>query len=201
MRSLTFISLIFVFLFVTGGGQSFALDVITFGPKETKIDGSIPYSVIGKYKAQFRAFKGRIGLDENPWRIQSVYLEIKASSITSNCPWCDKLARSHRLLNASKYTEIIFKSEKIIHDEGGYKVKGILAMHGIKRRMTFPFDVKIINDQRSQEKWIDLKGTWVFNRKDFNIIWNRILDRGGVLVGDNVTVNWGIKTRIKQEEI
>ena len=48
----------------------------------------------------------------------------------------------------------------------------------------------------SKRKLLIVKGSWQFNRKDFNIIWNHLLDRGGVLVGDYVTVDWGIRAYI-----
>jgi polyisoprenoid-binding protein YceI len=186
--------LVFLGLAIVGSSPSFAQSVITFGPKETRINGSIPYTVIGNYKAHFRSFKGQITLTNKS--IESVYLEIEARSIASNCPWCDRLARSHRLLYTAKYPKIIFKSWEIFQDQGQWMVKGELMMHGITRPMTFPFDVNIIKDPISLREILEIKGTWVFNRKAFNIIWNKVLDRGGIIVGDNITVQWGIKARI-----
>jgi len=177
---------------------AFGENVINFGPHETKIDGSIPYSVIGKYKATFRSFRGTIITDDKFQKIHSVDLAINVGSITSNCPWCDKIVCSHRLLNTALYPNVIFKSIIIIHDPNGYQVKGILAMHGIKKVMTFPFSVERINDPKSHEQKLKLQGTWVINRKDFNIYWNKLLDRGGVLVGDNLTVHWGITINIQR---
>ena len=200
MRELRKSLAIFLFGFTVLVGTATALSygegVITFGPKETKIIGSIPYTVIGKYIAQFSAFKGRITLDEKAYQIQSVYLEIEASSIESNCPWCDRVARSRRLLYTAQYPNIIFKSDQIIHDANGYRVKGVLGMHGVKRRMAFPFQVEIIIDQRTKRKELDFKGTWSINRKEFNIIWNKYLDQGGIIVGDHLKVDWGIKVYI-----
>jgi len=196
MSKLQFIFIVLALLLGTGTDQAFAQDIVIFGPGETRIEGAIPYSVIGKYKAQFRVFKGRIALDGISKRVQSVYLEIDASSIRSNCPWCDKIARSRRLLFTTRYPKIVFKSDKIIHDESGYKVRGILEMRGVKRTMIFPFKVERIIDQKTKLETLDLKGSWVINRKNFNIIWNRVLDRGGIIVGDNFTVDWGIKVKL-----
>jgi polyisoprenoid-binding protein YceI len=194
-----FLAIFFGFAILTGmtAGRSYAGEAITFGPHETEIEGSIKYSVIGRYSAHFNSFKGRIALDERSRQILSVYLEIEAGSIRSNHPWCDKLARSRRLLNTSRYPKIIFKSDKIMKDESGYKVKGVLEMHGIKRKMIFPFESEIVMDQNTGRRSLDLRGSWNINRKDFNIIWNKYLDRDGVLVSDIFTVNWGIKTYIK----
>jgi polyisoprenoid-binding protein YceI len=179
-----------IVLFGTNIGQSFAQGVITFGPEEASIDGSIPYSVLGHYRARFTDFKGRLTLDKNLQRIQSVYLKIQVNSIHSNCPWCDKIVRSKRLLNTARYPEIIFKSYKVIQDKGMYKVKGVLEMHGVKKKIIFPFKVEISNDQKAGQEMLNLKGSWTINRKDFHVIWSKLLDRGGVLVGDNFTVHW-----------
>jgi polyisoprenoid-binding protein YceI len=183
---------VIIFFIFMGLGicHSNAREIISFGPQEATIDGIIPYTVIGKYKAQFNVFKGRVVLDETSQLVQSVYLEIEVSSIHSNCAWCDKVARSRRLLHAARYPKIIFKSDKIIHDGGSYMVKGVLEMHGIKKRMSFPFSVEM------KRRWFDLKGSWIINRKDFNILWSKVLDHGGVLVGDNFTVNWEINSTL-----
>jgi len=102
-------------------GKSYAGETIKFGPHEAKIEGAIKYSLIGSYRAHFNDFKGRITFDERSRQIGSVYLEIEAGSIRSDHPWCDKIARSRRLLYALRYPKIIFKSDKIIQDKNGTK--------------------------------------------------------------------------------
>ena len=178
--------------FAGGINLSYADRIIAFGPNETKMEGSIAYTVLGKYKAQFRNFRGRIVLNEHTMEVVAVSLRIKANSISSNSSWCDRLAKSRRLLNALKYPEIIFRSEKITRNEKGLWVKGILEMHGIKRHLTFPFSAQMREDLKSKRKFLDLKGSWSINRKRFNIVWNRLLDKGGIIVGDNFTVDWGL---------
>jgi len=187
----------FTVLLGMGAGRSSANEIVTFGPRETKIEGSIQYTLIGKYVARFNSFKGRVVLDERSQRVRSVYLDIDAGSIQSNHPRCDRIARSRRLLDTARYPKIVFKSDEIIQDESGYQVKGVLEMHGIKRRMIFPFKVEIIPDQKNEPKLLDLHGSWNIDRKDFNIIWSKYLDHGGILVSDIFTVNWGIKADIK----
>ena len=137
--SLRMTVLFLFFLLSLGVKVSHAQEIIDFGPKETRIDGSIPYIVIGKYKAHFKAFKGKIIVDQASGQIHSVFLDIKVGSISSNCPWCDKIVKSRKLLNPAKYSSIIFKSERITHDSNGYKVRGLLTLHGVTRPMSFPF--------------------------------------------------------------
>jgi polyisoprenoid-binding protein YceI len=189
----------FVFLLVmtllVGLGIEFsqAKEVMPLGPRNTKIEGSIPYTVIGKYEARFNDFRGWIALEDNLQKVQSVYLEIQAGSIKSNCPTCDKIARSRRLLNTIRYPKIIFKSDRITLNQNGYKVEGVLEMHGIKKKINFPFKIKIMNDHPDKHRTIEIHGVWLLNRKQFNIIWSRRLDHNGLIVGDLFTVNWEIK--------
>ena len=179
--------------------RSYGSGSVVFGPEETKINGSIKYSVIGKYIAHFNKFKGRIGINEKTNIVESVYLEIDTATIESDCRWCDRIVRSPQLLAAEKYPKIIFTSQKIIKDKADWKVMGFLEMHGVKSEVVFPFQVKILTNASSQEKILNVSGHWEINRKDFNIIWNKLLDHGGVLVGDYINVDWGIKTGIKYQ--
>lgn len=188
MRTLIF----FILAVCVAAAPLEAREIVSFGPQETYMLGSIPYTVLGQYRAHFNAFKGRIILDEKSAKVQSVYLEIKANSIASNCPWCDKMARSRRLLNTMRYPRIIFKSQAITRVGDVYQVQGILEMHGIKRTMSFPFEAMDITGPTGR-RWIDLRGRWSINRKAFNIWWSRLLDRGGVVVGDYFTVSWAIR--------
>lgn len=179
------------FVAMVGSTRSQARGLVTFGPQETKINGSIKYSVIGRYNAQFKEFEGRIEVDEKSHDVKSVFLEIKTASIDSDCKWCDRIVQSDQLLAVDKYPTIIFQSSEIIQKKSGYVVKGILDLHGIKREVSFPFQVEM------KENSLDIKGKWLINRKDFNIIWNKLLDHGGVLVGNYITVDWGIQADIK----
>ena len=187
MKSVLSILLLIASFLGIGIDQSYAQEIIQFGPRDARIEGSIPYTVLGHYKASFRVFKGRIVLDKESGQLESVYLEIEVKSLISSSVWCDRAARSRRLLNAARFPKIIFKSNKIIHDDEGFKVEGILQLHGIKRAMIFPFSVKRLNHG------LVIQGAWNIDRRDFNIIWNKYLDHGGILVGNIFTVNWRIK--------
>lgn len=177
-------------------GPTSAQDSIEFGPQQAQIKASIKYTVIGKYVAGFKEFKGMISLDPQTGEIRSVVLEIDARSIYSNCETCDTIVRSRQLLDTERFESITFKSSEIIHDKDGYQVKGILDLHGVQKEMSFPFEVQMASQPGSKMRSYDISGSWVINRKEFGIIWNKLLDKGGVLVGNHITVKWGIKTVI-----
>jgi polyisoprenoid-binding protein YceI len=157
-----------------GMSQSYGAGLVAFGTKEAKINGSIKYSVLGRYNAHFDNFKGEIKVDEQSNKIESVYLEIETASIQSDCKWCDKIVLSDKLLAARKYPKIIFKSSELIPNGTNYTVRGVLDLHGVKKQINFPFQVQI----NSTEKMFNAQGRWSIRRKDFKITWNKVLDQG-----------------------
>lgn len=177
-------------------GSSWAVTTIEFGPQETEIKASIKYTVIGQYVAGFDKFKGVISFNPQTGEILSVDLQIESGSIHSNCKTCDNIVRSPQLLDTARFETITFNSSSIITDESGYRVVGTLDMHGQKREMSFPFEAVMVEGPGVEQNILDIKGKWIINRKEFDIVWNRLLDKGGVLVGNHITVKWGIKTVI-----
>ena len=120
-------------------------------------------------------------------------LEIKTKSIHSNCGWCDKIVISRQLLDAEKYPSIVFEGKEFKKDSEGYWVNGIIDLHGVTKDLNSQFIV-----EENADGSLSLKGKWILRRKDFNIIWNKVLDRGGVLVGENIVVDWEIQIKKKQ---
>lgn len=172
--------------------DSFCFETVEIGPKETIIKSSIKYSVIGKYNAVFDEYTGQISLDWKNKEINGVQLNIDAASIQSQCGWCDKIVRSKQLLHVDQHPKIVFKSREIEKNSNGYDVMGDLYFHGVVKQLTFPFKITAIEEDHSGWLQINAKGQWTFNRKDFKVIWSRLLDHGGVLVGDDITVEWEV---------
>lgn len=169
--------------------QSAFADVsLAFGPAISNIKGSIKYSVVGRYNAVFEKYEGRLTVDQDSRLIKSVTLDIAADSIQSKHPSFDKIVRSPQLLNVGKFPSIIFQSKSITKNGDSYTVVGDLTLHGITREIASPFSAVVGDDGT-----MTIKGEWLIKRKEFGIIWNRLLDKGGILVGDIITVNWEIK--------
>lgn len=152
---------------------------------------SIRYTVIGKYVAWFDVFKGSLKFNSQDLKNSSVKLELDASSIKSKHPSLDKIVKSKQLLDVNKFPTMNFQSSKIVREGvGAYRVTGKFTLHGVTKELSFPFHLE--GPVGEQKKYIKAKGKWLINRKDFGVVWNKVLDRGGVLVGNHVTLDWQI---------
>ena len=56
------------------------------------------------------------------------------------------------------------------------------------------FEAPIVSSKNADT--IQLSGVWNIDRKDFGIVWSRVLDKGGVIVGNIITVEWNINETI-----
>jgi len=161
-----------------------------FSCPESSIKGAIPYSVIGMYRSIYKECSGKIVYDGLRRQVKSVEISITTASIKSGCKWCDNIVRSKRVLDAAAYPVITFKSENFENKENGPWASGIFDLHGVAKNLRSRFDLEEQNDHT-----LFIKGIWKINRKKFNIIWNKFLDHGGILVGDYFTVDWQVKAR------
>ncbi|MCA9400861.1 MAG: YceI family protein [Candidatus Omnitrophica bacterium] len=188
-------SLLFIFLLQHG---VFAGEIL-LSPNNTILNGSIKYSVIGNYHASFEDFSGGITRDNNH-NIQAVTLTIQAASIQSNFPLLDKIVRSKQILDTDQHPLIIFKGQKVYPKDSNadtldadvkrFEVEGTLSMHGVTKSLQFPFE--IIRDRKDNSFVYHARGSWSINRKEFGVIWNKLLDKGGILVGNAITVDWKV---------
>jgi len=170
-----------------------ALEAYKIDKSQSRIDGSIHYAVVGKYRAIFGDFGGTIYVDPGSEFIKGVELIIKTGSIKSRAPNLDDIVTSPQLLDAERYSEIIYESfDMHPDDEGRFQSVGHLDLHGVIQRLDSPFAFEGPKQDEQGRTFVRVKGKWVFHRKDYNIIWNRFLDKGGILVGNHITVDWEI---------
>ena len=108
----------------------------------------------------------------------------------------DKDLRGADFFDVEKYPTITFKSTRIApKGKDAYDVTGTLTMRGVAKEITLP--VTFLGFMKNM-RGVDAAGfetAATLNRKDFGITWNRALDAGGVLLGDEVYVSINLETR------
>ena len=149
-----------------------------------------------KVRGRFTDFEGRIEADRGKPQASSVELTIQATSIDTANETRDKDLRSADFFDVEKYPTITFKSTRITpKGKDAYEVAGTLTMRGVAKEITLPVSfLGFMKNQRGTET-AGFETAVTLNRKDFGISWNRTLDTGGVLLGDEVYVTIDIEAR------
>lgn len=169
-----------------------ALDEYTIDSDRSRIASSVHYSVVGKYNPIFEEFRGVIYLDSQTKELMGVRLVIKTDSVKSKFPQLDEIAKSKKLLFAEEFPEIVYESFNIKHKKKGFHAIGMLDLHGVINHLEDPFIFEGPLQDEEGRLYVRSAGKWVINRKDYNIIWSKFFDIGGILVGNNITVDWEI---------
>jgi len=83
-----------------------------------------------------------------------------------------------------------FASRKVVKaGDGRLKVSGDLTLHGVTREVTLDVEGPTAE---VKDPWGNTRrgatATTKINRKDFGLNWNKALETGGVVVGDDVTI-------------
>ena len=147
---------------------------------------------------QFRDFDGNINIDRTNPAKSSVEFTIQTASIDTGNPKRDDHLRTPDFFDAAKFPTISFKSTAVAKkSESEYAVTGDLTMHGVTKRVTLPVTfLGFGKTARGEKAGFEIETT--VNRKDYGIVWNKTLDEGGLLLGEDVkvTINLEVDRKI-----
>jgi len=140
-------------------------------------------------RGSFKDFDAVMFIDRAEPARSSVEFTIQAASIDTRDASRDEHLRSPDFFEAAKYPTITFRSQTVTpKSPTHFDVTGELTMHGVTRRVTLPVEFNgFARDARGVER-AGFTIETALDRKDYNITWNRVLDEGGVLLGDEVKV-------------
>lgn len=151
--------------------------------------------LVSQTRGRFNDFAGTVDLDPKNLANSSVDFKIKTTSIDTNVADRDKHLRGADFFDAEKYPEITFKSKSIkAAGNDTYNVTGTLTMHGVSKDITLP----VTYLGQAKDPWgntrAGFEATTTLNRKDYGIVWNKALDAGGAMLGDDVKININLET-------
>ena len=146
--------------------------------------------LITRVSGRFNEVSGSISVDRGNPTLSSVEFTIKTASIDTGVLPRDNDLRGANFFEVDKYPEITFKSTSI--KPGGkkdaYDVTGAFSMHGVTKTITIPVEfLGFAKDPQGKER-AGFAAHTTLNRQDYGIKWNRALDNGGALLGDDVDI-------------
>jgi polyisoprenoid-binding protein YceI len=144
-----------------------------------------------KVMGRFDKFDGKIVYDPAKPQATKVEGSIDVASINTNVAKRDEHLRSKDFFYVEKFPKITFASTGVADGAPGKtsgKLTGTLSIRGVEKPVTL--DVSFLGD--GMDPWgnrrAGFSGQVTINRKDFGLTWNEKLETGGVLVGDEVTI-------------
>jgi polyisoprenoid-binding protein YceI len=161
-------------------------------PVHSGVEFSIRH-LVAKTPGRFNDFAGTIEYDPAAPGEGKVSVVIQAASIDTRNEDRDKHLRSADFFDVEKYPEITYEGAVTRTTDDGFEVTGMLAMHGVTREVVLPVELLGIGPDPWGNERAGFYAELELNRKDFDITWNKTIDQGGLLLGDDVTIRLAVE--------
>jgi len=166
-----------------------AAAVYDLDPAHTGIGFSIEHMVISNVKGVFGSYEGSFELD-NSNKMSSAKAVIDVQSIDTKIEKRDNHLRSPDFFDAAQYPSMTFNATSVKQKGGqAFTLTGDLTIHGITKSVVLEGEIRgpIKDPWGKTRAGIIVKGT--IKRKDFGLAWNKLLETGGLVVGETVTLH------------
>jgi len=154
----------------------------------------VKHMMVSTTRGVFKDFAGTVTYDPANVAASAVDVTIQAASIDTQNAKRDTHLRSADFFDVEKFPTLTFKSKSAAPaGDGKLKLVGDLTMHGVTKEVTL--DVTGPSEALKTERGA-IRGataTTVVNRKDFGLGWNKVLETGGLAVGEDVTITLEIE--------
>lgn len=162
-------------------------------PTHTRIGFVARHAMVTKVRGAFNDFSGTAKINGDDLSQSNANVTLKVAGIDTRNADRDNHLRTNDFLQAEDYPEITFSSTSITQTgENDFDVTGDLTIKGTTRQVTIPLEYQGAAKDPFGNDRIGFEGSTVISRKDFGITFNVALETGGVLVSDNVTLEFEV---------
>ena len=184
------ISLSLVLTFLLPALASAATSTWVIDADHSSVQFKVKHLMVSNVKGEFKKFSGALTIDDADITRSKVDVTIDAASIDTGDAKRDEHLRSPDFFDVAKNPTLKFVSTKVAKTgDGTLKVTGTLMLHGVSREVVLDVEgpTSAIKDPWGNTKR-GASATTKINRKDFGLTWNKALETGGVVVGDEVAI-------------
>lgn len=145
--------------------------------------------LFSKVQGGFDEWSANLFFDPEAMEQASVEVTIQAASIDTGNEKRDGHLRSADFFDVEQYPTITFVSSMVEQTDEGYLVHGTLTMHGVSKEIAIPVEFLGAGPDPWGRVRAGFSGSVTIDRKDYGMEWNKALDKGGVMLGDEVEID------------
>jgi polyisoprenoid-binding protein YceI len=153
-------------------------------PAHSTVEFRVKHMVIQTVRGRFRDFDGGIVGGAQP----TISGSIRVASLETLHEERDAHLRSRDFFDVERFPEISFvaRGMRFNGDDTTFALPGELTIKGVTRLITLGDELhgSALGPDGNETIALALRGR--LDRSDYGLVWNRMLETGGVLVGENV---------------
>ncbi len=164
-------------------------------PAHSAAQFSVRHLMVSNVRGEFHNLKGTIQLGEKDITNSSVEVSIDATTLDTREPKRDAHVKSADFLDVANFPTMTFKSKSVsAAGEGRLKVTGDLTIRGVTKEVVLDVDGPTPAVKDPWGNWRrGISATTKITRKDFGVAWNSLIEGGGAVVGDIVSITLDVE--------
>ena len=158
-------------------------------PMHTQVEFSAKHMGIMTVKGAFTGVSAAIDFNEDDFTASSVEATIDARTLRTHDDRRDAHLKSADFLDVEQFPTITFKSKRVEKKGDELVLVGEFTMHGVTKELSLPARLSgPVKDPWGNNR-IGLEIKWKLSRKDYGMTYNKALETGGLVVGDEVQID------------
>lgn len=158
----------------------------------SSVQFKIRHLMVSNVKGEFRSVRGAATVPDDDPTKASIEATVDVNSIDTGVEKRDQHLKNPDFFDVAKFPTMTFKSKRVERaSDGHYKLIGDLTIHGVTREVALDVEgpAPAIKNPMDGSERTGASATTTLNRKDFGLTWNKAVETGGVVVGDEVHVS------------
>lgn len=168
---------------------------LTVDPVHSHVGFSVRHMMVTTVRGKFTAFSGTLDLNAEDFTRSTIAGEIDVASIDTGNADRDNHLRSPDFFDVANHPKIAFKSTSITRDGDGYSVTGDLTIRGATHPVTLAVELAGTAKNPWGQTVTGVSASGSINRKDFGLVWNAVLETGGVAVSEKVKIEIEVQAK------
>jgi polyisoprenoid-binding protein YceI len=157
------------------------------------VEFRVAHMIVSKTTGRFTDYTGFVDMDAEAGTVKAIEVTIKTGSVNTNHEKRDAHIRNVDFLDVERYPTITFKMKSYKKAAEGFIAVGDLTLHGVTKEVALTGQY----NGATKDPWGNTRSGFSaegkLNRKDFGLVWNKTLDSGGLVVGDEVQIRLEIE--------
>jgi polyisoprenoid-binding protein YceI len=157
-------------------------------PAHSSVEFSIKHMMIATVRGRFKDFEGTIEAAEdiNDSKVVGV---VRTASIDTNEPTRDEHLRGPDFFDCERFPEARFASRRIVPVGGSkFRIIGDLTLKEVTREVELDAAIEGFEKDPWGNDRVGIKVRGTIDRTEFGLNWQRALETGGFLLGEQVRI-------------
>ena len=151
----------------------------------------VKHLMVSNVRGSFPALKGTVVYDAAHPEKSTVEATIDVASVDTGNAKRDGHLKSADFFDVEKFPAMTFRSTRVAKvGKDGLSVVGNLTLHGVTKPVTLQVALPA---KAAKDPWGNMRtgteATTHLDRRDYGLTWNKAVETGGVLVGDEIAIS------------